>query len=298
MPHRKSRQRPILNCMSEPEPVLPDLDFAWAGAIRVPAGSTYGPYTTQYWEFIWCMEGSAQVRSAGQEFTFSTGSVQLTPPGQRNYYQWHPVAGTRYGYAIFTMERRYPHWRRFREPRDSDIVPALLDHVLWLDMTHPPGWQASATTALGYAIRAFATDASATRLEPDHRLPEPIVTMAQALREHWAAGSSGQPSLSDLADWAGVTREYLCRLFARHIGMGPVTAIRTLRLHRAAALLSNTNLGVAEIAQHLGFSSEFQFSRSFRTMSGRAPSVYRREPQARLDLPLPMRQLGRRLNLL
>ncbi|HLS14233.1 MAG TPA: AraC family transcriptional regulator [Beutenbergiaceae bacterium] len=293
-----SAQRRIAQQPVAQEPVLPELDFAWAGETRVPAGATYGPYTTVYWEFIWCMEGSAQVRSADQEFTFSTGSVQLTPPGERNYYQWHPVTGTRYGYAIFTMEKRYPHWPRFRGPRTDDIVAPLLDHVLWLDATHPEGWRESATTALGYAIRAFAAGASATRLEPDRQLPDVIMAAVEAVRQRWDTEGTDQPSLGELADAAGVTREYLCRVFARHVGLGPVAAIRTLRLHRAAALLSSTNLGIAEIAQHLGFNSEFQFSRSFRTLTGQAPTAFRRDHGAGLDLSVPLRQLGRHLNLL
>jgi AraC family transcriptional regulator of arabinose operon len=284
--------------MSAPDPGLPSLDFAWAGSTRVPAGSTYGPYTTAYWEFIWCMEGSAQVRSGDEEFEFSTGALQLTPPGVRNYYQWHPVWGTRYGYAIFTMPEEHPSWPRYRAGRADDIIAPLLDHVLWLDALHPHGWRESASIALAYAIRAFVIDASATRLSADHQLPEAIARSLDAVREQWDAHGMAQPALEEMAAAAGVTREYLCRVYARHVGMGPATSIRTLRLHRAAALLSNTNLGVAEIASHLGFTSEFQFSRSFRSASGQSPSGFRRSPDARLELPIELHQVGRHLKLL
>lgn len=284
--------------MSVPSPVLPELDFAWARSTRVPPGSTYGPYTTVYWEFIWCIEGSAQVRSGDEEFVFSAGGVQLTPPGVRNSYQWHPVTGTRYGYAIFTMDQQHAHWPRFRTPRTEDIVVPLLDHVLWLDALHPEGWQESATTALGYAIRAFTTDTSATGLTGDHQLSDVIVAALGSLQRRWQVEGPDQPSLGELAAAAGVTREYLCRVFAKEVGMGPVSAIRTLRLHRAAALLTSTNLGVAEIAQHLGFTSEFQFSRSFRGMTGQSPTVFRRNRDAHLAMPVQLRQVGRHLNLL
>ena len=283
--------------MSAADPGLPPVEFAWAGSTRVPAGSTYGPYTTAYWEFIWCMAGSAQVRSGDQEFEFSTGGLQLTPPGVRNYYQWHPVSGTRYGYAIFTMAHQDPHWPRYRSPQTDDIISPLLDHVLWLDSVHPDGWHASATTALAYAIRAFVTGAAATSLAPDHQLPELIARSLDAVRQQHDGDGMSQPALSELAAAAGVTREYLCRVYARHLGMGPVAAIRTLRLHRAAELLTSTNLGVGEIAAHLGFTSEFQFSRSFRALAGQSPSAYRKAADAHLELPVRLRQLGRHLRL-
>ncbi|GAA4425875.1 hypothetical protein GCM10023169_24030 [Georgenia halophila] len=94
---------------------------------------------------------------------FGTGALQLTPPGLRNFYQWHAVSSSSYGYAIFTMPEEHPGWLRFRTARPDDIVVSLLDHVLWLDSQHPDGSHRSATVALAYAIRAFVTRASSTR---------------------------------------------------------------------------------------------------------------------------------------
>src|SRR5699024_8353779 len=134
-----------------------------------------------------------------------------------------------------------------------------------------------------YAGQAIATRDSATRLSPDHRLPELITRSLDAVRQqHDEEGTVLQPSLGNLAAADGVTPAYLCRVYARQLGMGPVAAIRTLRLHRAAALLTSTNLGVREIAAHLGFTSEFQFSRSFRALAGQPPSAYRKAVDAHL----------------
>ncbi|GAA4425873.1 hypothetical protein GCM10023169_24020 [Georgenia halophila] len=125
-----------------------------------------------------------------------------------------------------------------------------------------------------------------------------IIRSLGAVRSRWQSEGPSQLSLSELAAAAGVTGEYLCRVYGRHVGMGPVSAIRTLRLYRAAELLSSTNLGVAEIANALGFANEFHFSRSFRVLTGWAPSAFRRDPDARLELTVELRQLGGLLRLL
>lgn len=281
--------------MSEDNVALPVPDFAWAGSARIPGGSTYGPYTTPHWEFIWCLEGGAEVSSGDINFTLHRGSLQLTPPGVRNYYRWHQGASTTYGYAIFQMPGARDGLPRYRPSRSDDVVVPLLDHLLWLDTVQPQGWQSSATAVLDYALRAFVADASATRVATDQPLPEAITRTIVSVRERWEADGVSQPALAELAAAAGVTAEYLCRLFRRHLGFGPVTTIRMLRLHRGADLLSSTNLSVAQIARHLGFSNEFHFSRAFRNLTGQAPSRFRQTPTARLELSVPLRQLSRQL---
>lgn len=280
--------------MSSAHAWLPPVKFDWAGSTTVPAASTYGPYTTVRWEFIWVLEGSAEVTSGGETFTLSVGSTQLTPPGIRNLYRWGPRSGCNYGYAIFTLDEA-PSLPRFRNGRAGDIVPRLLDHVLWLDALHPDGWRAAATTALAYAMCAFATGNSATQLDRDLGVPEAILRSLAAVREAWDEAGDNPLTLDDLAKAAGVSREHLSRLYQRYTGMGPMAAIRTLRLARAAELLSHTNLGVAEVARAVGFANEFHFSRAFRALAGQSPTGFRRDPDARVDLSVALRRLRTQL---
>ncbi len=283
-----------MGCMMSADEILPPIRFCWAGSTSVPAGSTYGPYTTDRWEFIWCLEGSAEVESGDDRFTFTVGSAQLTPPGVCNSYRWTKEARSSYGYAIFTLDAD-PGWVRFRPGLAGDIVPHLLDHVLWLDSVRPAGWDAASTAALGYAIVAFATGHSATQLDRDLEMPDALIRSLAALRDRWDDASDTPLALDDLARAAGVSREHLSRLYQRYTGMGPMAAIRTLRLARASELLSHTNLGVAEIARAVGFANEFHFSRAFRALAGQSPSSFRRDPDARVDLSVALRRLNTQL---
>jgi AraC-like DNA-binding protein len=273
---------------------FPVVDFEWAGSTHVPPRSTYGPYTTARWEFIWGLEGSAEVLSGEERFIFGVGSIQLTPPGVENHYLWSAAGRSSYGYAIFTGALQ-PEWPRFREGRPDDIVPRLLDHILWLDTLRPEGWRQSAAGALSYALHAFVTGHTATRIGPDLDLPDAITRSLAAVRRAWDQDPPRALSLNDLAMAAGVSREHLARVYRRYTGSGPMTAIRTLRIARSAELLSHTNQSVTEVAHATGFTSEFHFSRTFRARTGYSPTSFRRNPDARFDLPIALRRLATQL---
>jgi len=101
-------------------------------------------------------------------------------------------------------------------------------------------------------------------------------------------------NLGELAKAAGASPPHLCRLFADGPGMGPMQAVRLLRLEQAAALLARSTLNVKQIAARCGFASQFHFSRVFRAVYGAAPSEVRAQalqgappPVPRLALELP-----------
>ena len=91
--------------------------------------------------------------------------------------------------------------------------------------------------------------------------------------------STGSPAA------VNVSPGHLSRLTRAAFGIGPVAAVEAARLHRAAALLTRSNLTVGQVAQACGFGSPFYLSRRFRAAFGRPPTAYRRDPIARPPLP-------------
>ena len=60
-------------------------------------------------------------------------------------------------------------------------------------------------------------------------------------------------------------------------GVLPKLYIDKLRLNKAAELLVETNLNIAEIAEMMGYQDPFHFSRRFKAVIGFSPQQYRRE---------------------
>jgi AraC-like DNA-binding protein len=72
---------------------------------------------------------------------------------------------------------------------------------------------------------------------------------------------------------------YFTRLFRQHTGMSPYQYIISLRLHKAAALLMNTDMRVEEISRQLNFSSVSRFASYFQRRYGMTPLKYRKQMQ-------------------
>jgi len=83
-------------------------------------------------------------------------------------------------------------------------------------------------------------------------------------------------SVVELADELGVGPDYLARC-CRQLGLpSPGDQLRLVRMQRAAALLSDGMRQVGSIADELGFSDVFAFSKAFKRYAGLSPRAWRR----------------------
>jgi transcriptional regulator GlxA family with amidase domain len=80
-----------------------------------------------------------------------------------------------------------------------------------------------------------------------------------------------------LAQYVGLSRRQLERLFRRHMGRTPAQYYLELRLERARHLLYQTDLPIMNIACACGFVSASHFSTCYRQMFGKTPRAERSE---------------------
>lgn len=100
--------------------------------------------------------------------------------------------------------------------------------------------------------------------------PSPGLTeQAQALLDARFADSS--LTLQSLAHALHTTPEHLCRQFRRQTGSSPIQYRNQLRTQAARALLRNTNLPCKAIADRLGYSDLYTFSKAYRRAAGHPP---------------------------
>lgn len=82
---------------------------------------------------------------------------------------------------------------------------------------------------------------------------------------------------SELAAQAGLAPSRFHQLFLAMTGVPPMTWVRTQRLARAADLLINTDLGLADIAERSGFYDAYHLNKRFRSAYGKPPSAFRKQ---------------------
>ena len=125
------------------------------------------------------------------------------------------------------------------------------------------------------ALRATQTDDARPGLLcglADPRLGPAIREMHRQLSRKW--------TVSELARVAALSRSAFFERFTRTVGLAPIEYLLAWRMAVARHLLRKEGLGVAEVAERVGFSSSSAFSTAFTRHVGQPPSHYARTEAA------------------
>jgi AraC-like DNA-binding protein len=99
----------------------------------------------------------------------------------------------------------------------------------------------------------------------------------RAAKAWMLANAIQTPRVADAAAAVGVTPEHLSRLFRRHAQTTPHRYVERIRMQRALELLVDHGLKIGQVAELLGFTDQFHFSRSFKRVHGRPPTTFLRD---------------------
>ncbi len=94
--------------------------------------------------------------------------------------------------------------------------------------------------------------------------------------EYISENYSRKIKLSELSDLIHVSENYFCGYFKKFTGITPFEQINETRVKKAAALLSDSDLTVSEIAVKCGFENLSYFTRKFKSIIGCTPIDYRK----------------------
>jgi AraC-like DNA-binding protein len=150
------------------------------------------------------------------------------------------------------------HGEYARGPLGSALVISRLLDVLFVQIVR--AWVEGAPEQAGW-IGALTEPVLARALAAMHR----------ELERDW--------TVDELARVSGTSRATLARRFGEQVGEAPLAYLTRMRLEEAARRLVSGQEGLASIAQHVGYSSEFAFNRAFRRLYGEPPGRYRERLQ-------------------
>ncbi len=100
--------------------------------------------------------------------------------------------------------------------------------------------------------------------------------LAQRFRVEIDLRLRDQPTVAEIADALGVTRDRLNRAVFRAFDMTPKQLIHSRQMAEARRLLLDTALQTDEISVLLGFSDPAYFNRFFRQRAGLPPGRFRK----------------------
>ncbi|QEW02749.1 AraC family transcriptional regulator [Microbacterium lushaniae] len=127
------------------------------------------------------------------------------------------------------------------------------------------------------ALRAWLESEDERTASPLHAVRDPAVSTAMALID---AAPGDAWTVTSLAREAAVSRATLARRFPAVVGETPAAYLTRRRLDLAARRLRDTDDTLEAIAQHVGYTSVYAFSRAFRRERGVAPGRFRAAARA------------------
>jgi AraC-like DNA-binding protein len=98
------------------------------------------------------------------------------------------------------------------------------------------------------------------------------------LADYVCAHLAQHPRPAELAALLRLSNDYFTREFRRTYGMPPRAWLLRERMNAAARRLAESQSTISEIADELGYSDVFLFSRQFKNSFGHSPRAFRRAP--------------------
>lgn len=107
-------------------------------------------------------------------------------------------------------------------------------------------------------------------------LPSAKPSFAEQAKEYIRKNMGKKIGIPDICKNLNCSKSTLLTTFKKKYGITVNAYLTELRIERAAALLHNEKLSVAEIAAEVGFSDQSYFSKVFSAKHGISPTEYRR----------------------
>lgn len=255
--------------------------IAVATSVETPR-TTYGPFPLDHHGLAWVIEGGGTSTFDTRAVDTRPGTVMLMRPGMKLRHDWGRARSFQ-SFIVFDfdgVEAPWPApdtWPLARNLEDEDVLFSVWRFVLasWQASPPVPGRDALVVAAVELILRMMITGATGAGALTAVALPKPVEDALAFIQDHVSRRPANPLRLAVIARRVHVSEQHLCRLFKRSIGESPLHCAQLLRLEQAGSLLDRTELSVAEIAERLGYSSQFHFSRSFKQGYGLSPTAYR-----------------------
>lgn len=222
------------------------------------------------WQILYSERGRGKAEISGIHYNVDKGSILVLPPDTPHTYfadgdtwltHWVTFSGR---VEIFGFEPGI-----YKLPESFNFSEKIQDIISY---RNKPEWRLKSSSLL-YALllecREYMSDNAINIPKAKHSIDLCINYIGEHL--------DGVIDLSEMADYIGVSKEYICRLFKLYVGMRPFEYINNLRIQYAKEyLIVYPRKSIKAISVACGFQSESYFSRIFKSKTGVTPGEYRK----------------------
>lgn len=246
------------------------------GEIVYEKESYLGPRMQQDLQLVYLFRGDLSVSIDGRNFQMEPGEAILLLPGSMERFTFATGGATRHGWCTATNVNfdAEPLRAHFLQPECivfTDTMQATALRALSLKHAADSTQSAYRDTLIQSLFYEYLSRTHA--LNPKRKAHgHPAVERACS----YMATHFDEPlTLPQIASHAGLTPAHLTRLFRQMHQTTPIRYLWRLRLKRAAELLLETGLTVAEVSDRCGFSNPQHFAKLFKATYTMTPGQHR-----------------------
>jgi len=221
--------------------------------------------------------GEAEIWHHGEKYVLRPGSLYLIPPKSNMKYRCREsfyVAWVHFNISLYGCLDLFS----FQDPgfaytpRNSEAIRGEILELLLLINRRDMFSQLRAKSLLLDLIANFFIGRTDIARSIDHEKISRLTPVINYIHRHL----DRRITLAELANLAAYERTYFSSIFKQVFSISPIRYIQNLRIEKAQWMLRDGNMKLSAIADELGFSDAFHFSKIFKKITGGNPSEFRK----------------------
>lgn len=261
------------------------LSYASAGRYTSRFSSSHPDRTLDTAVLLLGYSGSCPMAQDGREYLLKRGTFQVLFPGVRHYGTGEMSQGQSHfwchfylpeGYRIVDTDDPYELYSKGMcvIPEFAQIDDCEKHFILFSQLIdESENENASRAISDAYVKILLCSLSKSARRSGILKKNENIIVAA--IKDWTKAHALRGGNVSQAARALKYDPDYLTRILKKHTGMTMSEYINGIRLQEAKSLLTNTDLGISEIAYAVGYSDEKYFMRVFKRCEQVTPTQYR-----------------------
>lgn len=217
------------------------------------------------WALIIKDEGETVYTSNGRKLITNKDNIILLPKGCS--YEWQCIESAHCAIIEFESDLTCEELLHF-PVKDGEKILNMFREVEYKQTMKKPMYEIESIRDC-YSIMLKLISSSEKRYSTNEKQKK----IAPAV-EYIAKNINERITNDDLANACELSTVYFRKLFTDIFGVSPITYIQDLRVKKAKEMLRSDFGSISDVAQSLGYTSIYDFSRAFKKHTGISPMKY------------------------
>lgn len=231
-------------------------------------------------EIVFIREGQGTHIIGGHEYQTHKGDVLIYNSGILHDESARPEVGiTAYCCGFRGLKLRGVPANHLVSEQGCPVLASGEQHAAFeglMQLLYDQVGQDGAAETCHHLLQALVQMVGRLLERPEPRLDMPGYDLGQEVRRYLDERYAEELDLQAIAKRFKVSLFHLAHRFKATVGCSPIHYLIRRRVGEAQSLLINTDLSVAEVAEHVGYRHPSYFNTAFKRIVGIAPGAYRK----------------------